>query len=71
MERFADIIDMAQAHVEQETALRIERIRRSAQTGIGSPHCIDCGSEIPAERRKHQPNAVRCVPCQDLRERRQ
>jgi hypothetical protein len=27
MERFADIIDMAQAHVEMETALRIEQIR--------------------------------------------
>lgn len=70
MERFADVVDMAQAHVEQETALSIERIRQRAQTGIGRHDCVDCGTEIPLERRRHMPNAIRCVPCQDIAERR-
>jgi phage/conjugal plasmid C-4 type zinc finger TraR family protein len=69
MDRFADVIDMAQAHVEQETTLQIERIRRSTRGGVGSPHCIDCGTEIPDARRRHMPSAVRCVPCQGLTER--
>jgi phage/conjugal plasmid C-4 type zinc finger TraR family protein len=69
MERFADVLDMAQAHVEQETALQIERIRKGAGKGTGSTHCVDCGAEIPNERRRHMPGAVRCVPCQDLMER--
>jgi phage/conjugal plasmid C-4 type zinc finger TraR family protein len=69
MERFADVLDMAQAHIEQETALEIERIRKGTIAGTGSTHCVDCGSEIPDARRRHIPNAVRCVPCQDLSER--
>jgi phage/conjugal plasmid C-4 type zinc finger TraR family protein len=69
MERFADVLDLAQAHVELETARRVERIRRQLQTGIGSVYCIDCGAEIPAKRRRQLPNALRCVPCQSLLER--
>jgi phage/conjugal plasmid C-4 type zinc finger TraR family protein len=70
MERFADVVDMAQAHVETETALSIERIRQMTSSGGGSYHCIDCGGDIPADRRRHVPGAVRCVPCQSLREAR-
>ena len=69
MQKFADVIDMAQAHVEHETALRIERIRRHAHQGNGSRVCIDCGVVIPPARRRHIPNAVRCVACQDASER--
>jgi phage/conjugal plasmid C-4 type zinc finger TraR family protein len=66
MERLSDVVDMAQAHIEQETAQRIEWIRRSTQPGIGRAFCIDCGKEIPAARRKHMPGALRCVTCQSL-----
>jgi phage/conjugal plasmid C-4 type zinc finger TraR family protein len=70
MERFADVIDMAQAHVEMETALRIDQIRcRAALVGVGSPHCIDCRCPIPEERRKYLPSTQRCVACQSLLER--
>jgi len=68
MERFADVVDMAQAHVENEVALRIERIRRTTQAGVGRRYCVDCGKEIPAARRQHMPNATRCVDCQSLLE---
>ncbi|MBK1699476.1 TraR/DksA C4-type zinc finger protein [Thiococcus pfennigii] len=68
MERLSDIVDMAQAHIEQETALRIERIRRSTRPGVGRDHCIDCGRPIPAARRVSVPGACRCVACQGLLE---
>lgn len=64
MERLADILDMAQVHIEQELTLQIERIRRSSQASLGRAYCIDCGEPIPAARRQHVPGAVRCVDCQ-------
>jgi phage/conjugal plasmid C-4 type zinc finger TraR family protein len=70
MERFADVIDRAQAHVEMETTLRIDQIRRRAVVvGVGSPHCIDCGCRIPEGRRKCMQSTQRCVACQSLLER--
>lgn len=70
MERFADLIDRAQAHVEAETALQIAQIRRRASvTGGGTPYCIDCGGRIPKERRKFMPSTQRCVICQSFLER--
>ena len=68
MTRYADELDMAQAHIELETEMRIARILSRNNAGSGSAHCIDCGSTIPAERRKHVPGAVRCVPCQNRNE---
>lgn len=70
MERFADLIDMAQAHVEMETALRIDQIRRRAVVvGVRSPQCIDCGCPISEGRRKCMQGTQRCVPCQSRLER--
>ncbi|MCU0836474.1 MAG: TraR/DksA family transcriptional regulator [Chromatiaceae bacterium] len=70
MERYADVIDLAQAHVEQETALRIAQIRRHAVVmGTGSSRCVDCGGAIPEARRQQVPGARRCVACQSLVER--
>ena len=31
--------------------------------------CIDCDDEIPGERRAAEPDAVRCLACQEKRER--
>lgn len=31
-------------------------------------YCLDCGDEIPKQRLKHVPHAVRCVSCQSVRE---
>lgn len=69
MERFADVFDQAQAHIEQETALAIDRIRLHAVSGRGRMDCIECGASIPARRRQHVPNAQRCAPCQERLER--
>jgi len=32
-------------------------------------YCIECGDEIPEERRHAMPNCIRCVTCQELDER--
>lgn len=70
MERFADVLDMAQAHTESEIRLRIDAIQRHANAGLGRELCSDCGEPIPESRRRHVPNATRCTACQGERERR-
>ncbi|WP_363929023.1 TraR/DksA C4-type zinc finger protein [Thiocapsa sp.] len=68
MEKFADVLDHAQAHMERETELRIAAIRRHSHTGHGRELCIDCGDRIPPNRRRHVPNARRCASCQAAEE---
>lgn len=69
MEKFADELDMAQAHTEREIQMRIDAIQRHANGGLGRRLCIDCGAVIPESRRQHVPNAKRCAGCQDAMER--
>lgn len=69
MEKFADELDMAQAHIEREIEMRIDAIQRHANLGHGRRFCIDCGEPIPESRRRHVPNAKRCADCQDAWER--
>lgn len=66
MEQFDDALDLAQAHLERETAPRIAAIQRASR-GQGAALCIDCGTLIPAARRRHVPN--RCAACQEQVER--
>lgn len=64
MERFADELDQAQAHIEHETEMRISSIQARLRDGPGSPQCVDCGAPIPEQRRRLVPNATRCIDCQ-------
>lgn len=68
MEKFADVLDLAQAHVEREMELRIAAIQRASR-GAGAELCIDCGTVIPVARRRHVPHAERCAACQEQEER--
>ncbi|TCT19269.1 TraR/DksA C4-type zinc finger protein [Thiobaca trueperi] len=70
MEKFADVLDLAQAHTEREIQMRIAAILRHTQGGAGCAVCIDCGEPIPVSRRRHVPNAKRCAVCQAAEERR-
>lgn len=70
MEKYADVLDLAQAHTERETQLRIAAIQRHADSGDGRQSCLDCGEPIPASRHRHVPNANRCAICQTAEERR-
>jgi phage/conjugal plasmid C-4 type zinc finger TraR family protein len=64
MERLADNLDLAQQHIELETAALIDLIVSRVRHGRGSVCCVECGEDIPAERRAQVPNATRCVHCQ-------
>jgi phage/conjugal plasmid C-4 type zinc finger TraR family protein len=65
MEKYADVLDLAQAHTERETEMRVSAIQRRALAGAGRPYCRDCGAPIPEARRARVPNAQRCAPCQN------
>lgn len=69
MEKYADVLDLAQAHTEREIQLRIAAIQGYSSGGTGSIICIDCGEPIPESRRLHVPNAKRCAACQEAEER--
>jgi RNA polymerase-binding transcription factor DksA len=47
----------------EEEERRIEEARRALANGTYG-RCVDCGSEIPAERLSAVPEAIRCVDCQ-------
>jgi len=65
-----DIADRAQADEEQYMAARLaERLARVHEDAAGAEICADCGAEIPLERRRAVPSAIRCVVCQAYFER--
>ena len=70
MEKYADDLDMAQAHTEREIQLRIAAIQQHANAGSGCHFCVECGAPIPEPRRRHVPNAKRCAACQQALEQR-
>lgn len=67
-----DVIDQAQAREDQVAEL-IERQAREARAAElsqqGSEICADCHDEIPLERRRAMPSAIRCIGCQEFAER--
>lgn len=38
---------------------------RSQLRGTGTTHCLECGEEIPAARKKALPSSTHCVDCAD------
>jgi phage/conjugal plasmid C-4 type zinc finger TraR family protein len=67
-----DIIDRAQQYDEQYREIAIashfsSRIAQRHQPRAAD--CIDCGEEIPADRREAVPDATRCIGCQEKHER--
>ncbi|MOA42274.1 hypothetical protein D3C78_1643130 [compost metagenome] len=64
-----DWIDSAvqREEVELERALALQ-LRAGRAVGPGRSHCIDCGHEIP-EQRRALGGVTRCVHCQTVFER--
>lgn len=62
-------LDLAEAQrdIEEWRGLR-DALRRIEEGRYGV--CVDCGSEVPFERLRLQPVALRCVDCQTVSERR-
>jgi len=46
------------------------RARSRLPTGEGEAHCVECGEEIPAARRRALPGARTCIACQSAIDRR-
>lgn len=62
-------MDMALTDIEtQELGAVSEALRRLRGDGYGV--CADCDSDIPFDRLKAEPWALRCVACESIRERR-
>lgn len=62
-------IEAAEQKVAAATAAQVRRIQQSLR-GHGRLTCIDCDEQIDAERRTVLPSALRCLECEDRRERR-
>ncbi len=60
----SDLVDKANAEQEQITNACIALARRQLTTTTANTECIDCGNEIPPQRKQAVPSAVRCVKCQ-------
>lgn len=68
-----DIIDRAQAYDElyREGAITAHlAMMRQGSPLDAATECIECGDEIPENRRRAVPGALRCVSCQAKIERR-
>jgi len=62
----SDIVDRADIEIEREKQRELNRIAQSLEES-GIIDCIDCGDEIPEDRREAMPSAKRCMDCEDLR----
>jgi len=69
-----DEFDLAQRH---EQIFREDAIRKALTTQPEEPliidghrHCLHCEKRIPRKRLKVKPDAMRCVGCQEILERR-
>jgi len=48
----------------------INLARSMLPKGPGTPYCLDCGEEIPVERRKAMPGTTHCIFCQEAHDKR-
>jgi phage/conjugal plasmid C-4 type zinc finger TraR family protein len=59
-----------QEQIEDTVSDGVKAARARLPAGEGTTHCIECGDEIPAARRKALPGARTCVGCQSGRDSR-
>lgn len=62
-----DPLDRANTLAELERLSGVSAVR-SKLAEKGQDWCEDCGEDIPQERRAAAPWAVRCAPCQEIKE---
>lgn len=70
-ESVADLLaDVGQAETNRDLAeLRDLEVARMRLDGGTYGTCTDCGAEVPLERLRANPAAIRCVACQTRREK--
>jgi phage/conjugal plasmid C-4 type zinc finger TraR family protein len=59
-----------QDQIDDTVTDRVLRARAHLPAGDGAAHCLECGEEIPAARRRALPGVRTCVPCQSGLDRR-
>ena len=59
-----------QAQIDDTVTDGVMRARALLPTGEGESHCLECGDEIPAARRRAMPGVRACITCQSARDRR-
>jgi RNA polymerase-binding transcription factor DksA len=57
--------------VEEDVRIGGVALVQARLQGDGRPDCLDCGEDIPKERRDAVKNAVRCKECQDDHDKRE
>ena len=63
-----DFYDHASEVEELHRAWSVAAIRARAPHGVSASACMDCGGEIPLERRLAAPGCTRCFECQRVKE---
>lgn len=64
-----DTIDDAQGYNEDFQAYALEQQQKSREpANYTGSDCLDCGEEIPVERRQAAPGCRRCIECQTTHE---
>lgn len=58
-----------QDQIDDTIADGVMRARARMPTGEGEIHCLECGDEIPAARRRAMPGVRTCITCQSVRDR--
>jgi len=70
-----DIIDRAQKQETEDRerwlAARRRRPREAPDEDKHGRYCLTCGEVIPDERIVAEPYAVRCVECQEIKDKRE
>jgi DnaK suppressor protein len=62
----ADEADIAKANEDLILERRIDAVRLAAREPTGGfGDCVDCNEPIPAARLAANPNARRCIACQE------
>lgn len=68
-ESFSDKVEVAQSGQAIEVAAAMELLENEHRAAVNlslarkDTRCLDCGGEIPPDRLKAWPTAMRCVPC--------
>ncbi|HIG8414411.1 TPA: TraR/DksA family transcriptional regulator [Klebsiella michiganensis] len=58
----AEIIDQANELAERRLEMTIQNMRID-HNAVSATHCVDCGEEIPEQRREAVAVCQRCVSC--------
>lgn len=65
-----DKVDIATDYQQHMLDVQIAKHRIVAPMQASSEFCVECGLEIPAERRHAVPGVDTCVHCRTIQERR-